>query len=235
MKEELKLAVKSTSPVFFGYIFAGMAFGLMLQNAGYSYWWALLISCIVYAGSMQFILVTFLSSAVSLPSVMITTLAVNSRHMFYGLSFIEKFKKMGRRRWYMIFSLTDETYSLLCSVKTPEKINEKNYLFLMALFNQSYWICGCVMGAVAGTLIHFDTTGVDFAMTALFLVTFVEQWLEAESHSPAMIGLFCGFFALMIFGKDLFILPSLLATVLLLLLLQKKGNQVRKGGQCNHV
>lgn len=228
MGKLLKLAVKTTSPVFFGYIFAGMAFGLMLQNAGYSYWWALFISCIVYAGSMQFVMVTFLSSLVSIPSIIITTLAVNSRHIFYGLSFIEKFKAMGKKRWYMIFSLTDETYTLLCSAKVPEGVDYKKFYFLMALLNQSYWILGCVTGAVAGTLIKMDTTGVDFAMTALFLVTFVEQWLEAESHSPAMIGLACGLCALIILGPDAFLLPSLIATVFLLLMLQKKSTRIRQ-------
>lgn len=230
MKNNFKLAIKTTSPVFFGYIFAGMAFGLMLQNAGYSFLWALFISLIVYAGSMQFVLVTFLSSVVSLPSIIITTLAVNSRHMFYGLSFIEQFKNMGKRRWYMMFSLTDETYSLLCSAKVPEGIDYKKYYFLISLLNQSYWVLGCVSGAVAGTLIQFNTTGVDFAMTALFIVTFTEQWLEAKRHTPAMVGLCCGFSALMLFGSDTFILPSLVATVLVLLMLQKKGHSIEEKG-----
>lgn len=229
MKAILKLAITYTTPVFFGYIFAGMAFGLMLENAGYSPFWAFFISLTCYAGSMQFVLVKLLSAAVSLPYVLITTLAVNSRHIFYGLSFIEKFKAMGKRRFYMIFSLTDETYSLLCTVKAPEGVDEKKLFFAMALLNQCYWICGCVAGGLIGTAITFNTAGVEFAMTALFIVIFVEQWLTTKNHAPALIGLTCGLIAILIFGSGGFLLPALISTVGLLLFMgRKKTNPISK-------
>lgn len=222
MKKVIQFAFKQSMPVLFGYLFAGMAFGLLLQKAGYHFLWALFISIIVYAGSMQFILVTILSSVVSLPSVIITTLAVNSRHIFYGLSFIEKFKSMGRKRWYMIFSLTDETYTLLCSQRSHKGIDEKKLYFLIALFDHCYWITGCVLGALIGSIIKFDTTGAEFAMTALFIVTFVEQWIQVKKHTAALVGLGCGIVTLMLFGADNFILPALIGVVVLLLLLQNR-------------
>ena len=149
------------------------------------------------------------------------TLLINSRHAFYGLTFIEKFKAM-KARPYMIFSLTDETYSLLCSLKVPEGIDEKKVMFLISLLDQVYWIIGSVMGAALGQVLPFDMTGIDFAMTALFVTIFVDQWREAKSHLPAVIGLISSVICLQIFGGNNFILPSLIITVTILMALQKR-------------
>ncbi len=219
MKQTMKYVFYKTIPVLLGYLFLGFAFGLLLQEAGYSFWWAFLSSAIVYAGSIQFVLVDFLSGGTSLPVIAVMTLLINSRHAFYGLSFVEKFRKM-KTYPYMVFSLTDETYSLLCSLKTPEGMDEKKVMFLISLFDQLYWIAGSVLGAVLGQMLPFDMTGIDFAMTALFVTIFVDQWREARSHLPAVIGLCSSVVCLLIFGGSNFILPSLIITVGLLMALR---------------
>ena len=221
MKQTMKYVFYKTIPVLLGYLFLGFAFGLLLQEAGYSFWWAFLSSAIVYAGSIQFVLVDFLSGGTSLPVIAVMTLLINSRHAFYGRSFVEKFRKM-KTYPYMVFSLTDETYSLLCSLKTPEGMDEKKVMFLISLFDQLYWIAGSVLGAVLGQMLPFDMTGIDFAMTALFVTIFVDQWREARSHLPAVIGLCSAVVCLLIFGGDNFILPSLIITVGLLMALKGK-------------
>ena len=212
MKETVRFAFLKTIPVMLGYLFLGLAFGLLLQEAGYSFWWALLASTIVYAGSIQFVLVSFLGGGTSLPAVAVMTLLINSRHAFYGLSFVEKFRKM-KTYPYMVFSLTDETYSLLCSLKTPAGVDEKKAMFLISLFDQMYWIAGSVAGAALGQVLPFDMTGIDFAMTALFVTIFVDQWREAKSHLPSVAGLISAVVCLLIFGGNNFILPSLIITV----------------------
>lgn len=219
MRQTVRFAFYKTIPVLLGYLFLGLAFGLLLQEAGYSFWWALLSSGIVYAGSIQFVLVEFLSGGTGLLTVAVMTLLINSRHAFYGLSFVEKFRKM-KTYPYMIFSLTDETYSLLCSLKVPEGIDEKKAMFLIALFDQLYWVAGSVLGAALGQVLPFDMTGIDFAMTALFVTIFVDQWREAKSHLPAIVGLCSAAVCLLIFGGSNFILPSLIITVGILMALK---------------
>lgn len=214
---EIRFAFTQTVPVLLGYIFLGIAFGLMLQDAGYSFVWAFFCSLFIYAGSMQFVLVTLLTGGVSLVYAAVMTLFINGRHIFYGLSFIEKFRKMGKAYPYMVFSLTDETYSVLCGLKMPDKMNEKRVSFMIALFDHAYWIAGSVLGTVIGQLITFDTTGVDFSMTALFVVIVLNQWMDSREHRPALIGAGIGMMCLLICGADKFLLPALTITALILL------------------
>ena len=219
MKETVRFAFLKTIPVMLGYLFLGLAFGLLLQEAGYSFWWALLASTIVYAGSIQFVLVSFLGGGTSLPAVAVMTLLINSRHAFYGLSFVEKFRKM-KTYPYMVFSLTDETYSLLCSLKTPAGVDEKKAMFLISLFDQMYWIAGSVAGAALGQVLPFDMTGIDFAMTALFVVIAVEQWESVKQHLPALLGFGVTLVSLLIVGAENMLPPALVVMVGLLLLLR---------------
>ena len=214
---EIRFAFAQTIPVMLGYLFLGIAFGLMLQDAGYSYWWALFISIFVYAGSMQFVLVTLLSGGASLLYAAVMTLFINGRHLFYGLSFIEKFRNMKMAYPYMVFSLTDETYSVLCDLKVPDKMNEKRISLLIALLDHSYWIVGSVLGGIIGGLITFDTRGIDFSMTALFVVIVVNQWLDSREHRPAIIGGLIAVVCLLVLGADNFLLPALSLTALCLL------------------
>ena len=215
---EFRFSLRQTVPVLCGYLFLGIAFGLLLQQAGYSWPWALLISCVVYAGSLQFVLVGMLGGGfASLLSVALTTLSVNSRHLFYGLSFLDTFRQMGKARPYMIFSLTDETYSLLCGVAIPPQLNARRVRLWMSALDHCYWVAGSVTGAALGSVIPFDLTGIDFAMTALFVVIFVDQWRAAQSHLPAGIGLAFGLIWLAVLGPDRFLLPALICTVLALM------------------
>lgn len=210
-------AFRQSVPVMLGYIFLGIAFGLLLQDAGYSFWWAFLCSAVIYAGSMQFVLVSLLTGGASLLHAAVMTLFINGRHIFYGLTFVEKYKKMGKACPYMIFSLTDETYSVLCGTKVPEDMDEDKVFFWISLLDQSYWVLGSVLGALAGSRITFDSTGIDFSMTALFIVIVVEQWQEQKSHFAALTGAVCGIIWRLIMGSDRFILPALCSCVVILL------------------
>ena len=217
MRKVLRIAFVKSVPVMAGYLSIGIAFGLLMQEMGYNVFWALLISLILYAGSMQFVLLQFLSGGASLLTVAGTTLLVNSRHLFYGLSFMDTFRSMGKKYLYMVHSLTDETYSLLCSYQPQEGEDGKQVMFWISLLDHIYWLVGTALGALAGGLIPFDTTGIDFAMTALFVVIFVEQWKGAKSHLPAIAGLVCGVLSLLVFGADRFILPAMILGIAVLL------------------
>ena len=222
--QEVRFAFTQTIPVMLGYLFLGIAFGLMMQDAGYSFWWAFLSSVFIYAGSMQFVLVTLLTSGASLLYAAIMTLFINGRHLFYGLSFIEKFRGMGKRYPYMVFSLTDETYSVLCSLKVPESLDEKRVSLLISLLDHLYWVMGSVLGGMVGQFIKFDTTGIDFSMTALFVVIVLNQWLDSKEHRPALIGAVLGILCLLLFGPDKFLLPALTFTALVLLGVKRRWN-----------
>ncbi len=216
-KGYIGFAFRQSVPVMLGYIFLGIAFGLLLQDAGYSFVWAFFISVIVYAGSMQFIMVSLMTGGAGLLYTAVMTFFINGRHIFYGLSFVEKYKKMGKACPYMVFSLTDETYSVLCGTKVAEGMKEDKVFFWISLFDHSYWVAGSVLGAVAGSYITIDTTGIDFSMTALFLVIVVEQWQEQRSHFAAITGAICGIIWLLLLGPDRFILPALCSCVVILL------------------
>ena len=223
-----KTAFLKTVPVMCGYLFLGMAFGILLQQAGFAPIWAAVSSLVVYAGSMQFLLVSLMASGASLPLVGAMTLLINSRHLFYGLSFIEKFREFGKKRFYMVFSLTDETYSVFCGL--PERERDTSLMFRIALLDHLYWTVGSAAGAFAGAFIPFDTTGIDFAMTALFVVIFIEQWKGAKSHLPAVLGLCSSVVFLAVLGPDRFILPSLVVTVLALMVCRTVLD-VQEGGE----
>ncbi|MDD4565380.1 MAG: AzlC family ABC transporter permease [Eubacteriales bacterium] len=222
MKQAIKAAFPFTIPVLLGYLSIGIAFGLLFENAGYNFIWAFFMSLVVYAGAMQFIAVSFFYGGIGLIQIAVMTLLVNIRHIFYGLSFLDRFNDIGKKKWYIAFALTDETYSLLCSIKAPEDIDEKKFYLSVALLNQSYWVFGSVIGSLAGSMITFDTTGMDFAMTALFIVIFIDQWKTYPSHIPALIGLSCTILALLIAGSDNLVIPSMILIVAALMLIKKQ-------------
>ncbi len=218
-KETFRFALKKSLPVLFGYLFLGSAFGIMLYEAGYNWIWAIFISFVVYAGSGQFLLVSLLASGASFPTTAIMTLFINSRHMFYGLSYIDKFRQGGWRYPFMIFSLTDETYSVNTSFeKTPENVDEIKARYLIGLFDHIYWILGSVIGSLAGQSIPIDFTGIDFSMTALFVVIFIDLMREQKGKRrlAGIIGIFCAIVCLLIFGAENFLLPTLIITVAIL-------------------
>jgi len=205
----LRHAFNQTIPVMLGYIFLGTAFGLLLNDAGYHFLWAFLISIVVYAGSMQFVMVTLFTSGAGLLYTALMTLFINGRHIFYGLSLVEKYKKTGKSYPYLIFSLTDETYSLLCRTKIPEHLNEKKVMLYISLLNHSYWIFGSVLGGLAGQMIVFNSAGIEFSMTALFTAIVVEQWQEKANRPSIYIGAIFSLLFLLILGPDRFIIPAL--------------------------
>ena len=221
-REILSAAIRVTVPVLMGYLAIGMAFGLMLQSVGYGAPWALLMSLTIYAGSGQYLGVSLLATGASLPQVAFLTLMINFRHLVYGLSMLEKFRGMGKRKFYMIFSLTDETYALLSSVKVPEGIRAHDYYFTIAMLNQSYWVLGSVLGSLLGAALGIDTTGADFAMTALFLVIAVGQWKKAESHLPALLGAAATLVGLLLAGAENMLLPALGVIVAALTLMRPR-------------
>ena len=221
-RKTLAAAFPVTVPVLMGYLAIGMAFGLMLQSEGYGVVWAFFMSLTIYAGSGQYLGVSLLATGASLAQVAFLTLMVNFRHLVYGLSMLEKFRGMGVRKLYMIFSLTDETYALLSSAKPPQGIEEHRYYFAIAMLDQSYWILGSVLGSLAGAALGFDTTGVDFAMTALFLVIAVGQWRSAGSHLPALLGGAATLASLLIVGAEEMLLPALGIIILVLVLLRPR-------------
>lgn len=221
-RKAFQRAFPYTIPVLTGYLFIGIAFGVMFSEKGYSFLWAGLMSLLVYAGSGQYLAVNFFAPGVSFLQVIFLTLMVNIRHIFYGISLLEKFHGMGKKRWYMIFGLTDETYSLLCTTKVPEDVEEDQFLLAVSLLDQSYWVIGSMIGGIAGNFLPFDSEGIDFAMTALFVVIFVEQWMEKKNRAPEVIGVLAAFFCLQIFGADGFVLPAMLLITLLLFVGRKR-------------
>ncbi len=216
MKRLMK-TMELTLPVCLGYIPLGIAFGVLLSEAGYGIGWSFLMSTTIYAGSMQFVLVALLSSNVSLVSCALLTFLVQSRHLFYGLSLIERYRRFPfLKRMYLIFSLTDETYSLMTSLKDKEEFEDDRLLFQISLINQCYWVLGSVLGSCMGNLIPFDTAGIDFAMTALFAAIVTDQYRSTKNHVPFWTGLVCGFFCLLVFGADHFLIVSLILCVVCL-------------------
>ncbi len=219
MKNTLRKAFIDTLPIMSGYIVMGMAFGILLKNAGYGIAWAFIISVFVYAGSMQYILITLLTGGVSLISVALTTLTVNARHLFYGLSMIEKYENTGKIKPYLIFSLTDETYSLVCNNNSDKG---KKYYFSVSILNHIYWITGSVIGSILGEVASFNMNGIEFAMTALFIVVVVEQWLSTKKHIPTIIGFVCSIICLLIFGAQGFLIPAMISILIAISIMQKK-------------
>ena len=205
-----------------GYVVLGTGFGILLRNAGYGVLWAAAMSLLVYAGSMQYVGVSLLTGGASVLTTLLTTFMVNARHLFYSISMVDTYKDAGRYKPYMIFALTDETYSLLCDGKAPEGADPNTYQFLVSLFNQSYWVAGSVIGSLLGSVLPFSTAGIEFSMTALFIASFTEQWLTTRDHIPALTGLLSTLLCLVIFGKDRFLIPAMLLITLVLTLLRRR-------------
>ena len=230
-RKALAAAFPVTVPVLMGYLSIGIAFGLMLERAGYNFIWAFFISLTIYAGSGQYLGVELLATAAGLGTVAVMTLLINFRHLVYGLSMLEKFRGMGWRKFYMIFSLTDETYALLAGADVPVGVRPRDFYFAVAVLDQLYWIAGSVIGGVAGGLLSLDITGIDFAMTALFVVIAVEQWKSAKERLPALLGAGCTLLFLILMGEEQMLLPALGAIVAALLLLRPRLDRQEADGK----
>jgi 4-azaleucine resistance transporter AzlC len=202
-----------------GYLILGFGFGIIMNANGYSISLAAAMSVLIYAGSMQYVAIGLMTGGASLITTALTTLMVNIRHLFYGISMLERYRDTGTRKPYLVFALTDETYSLVCSDLPGVPENRRtDYYFLVSLLNHTYWIIGSVLGAVAGTLLPFNSEGIDFALTALFLTVFLEQWMSTKQHAPALIGVGVTLLCLLLFGSETFLLPAMAGITALLCL-----------------
>ena len=219
-KNEIRTAFLDTLPVMTGYVFLGFGFGILMYQSGYSLLWSFAMSFFIYAGSMQYMAVSLLTGGASLLTTALTTIVVNARHLFYGISMVDAYKGAGKKKPYMIFALTDETYSLV-----SQGARSLGYCFLVSLFDHIWWVSGTVLGAVAGSLIPINYEGIEFVLTALFVTIFVEQWLSTKNHIPALVGLGSTALCLLIFGRDVFLIPSMVLIAASLILLR---------GRCIH-
>ena len=225
-KAAYKAAFPHTIPVMTGYLFIGIAFGVMFADKGYNFLWAGLMSLLVYAGSGQYLAVNFFEPSVSLLQVVFLTFMVNVRHIFYGLSLLDKFKASEKKKPYMVFSLTDETYSLVCGDNPKiEPEQRTNYCFFVSLFDHIYWVLGCSLGNIATKLLPISFEGVEFVLTALFVTMFVDRWLTNKDHFPAMVGVCATFVSLLLFGSEFFLIPAMVLIALLLTLSPKTGRR----------
>ena len=223
--QTIKQAFYKSIPVLAGYVVLGTGFGILLRNAGFGLLWALSMSVFIFAGSMQYVGVGLLAGGASVFTAIITTIMVNARHLFYSISMIDKYKHAGKYKPYLIFALTDETYSLLCDGKVPDGVEPDLYRFLVSFFNQCYWIIGSVIGNLLGGMLPFSTAGIEFSMTALFVASFTEQWLTTKDHLPALTGLFCTLLCLVLFGRENFLIPAMLLITLVLTLLRRREEE----------
>lgn len=219
----LKAAFPHTLPVLTGFTFLGIAYGILMDSKGYGVVWTALFSLLAYAGSAQYVAIGFLTSVFNPLYALAMTLMVNARHIFYGISMLDKFRDMGKLKYYLVFGLCDETFSIVCSTNPPEGVSKKWFMFFITLLNHGYWVLGSILGALLGTVITFNTKGLDFVLTALFVVIFVGQWKKQKDHKPAIIGLVCSIICLLIFGQDNFIIPSMVTILVALSVFRKDG------------
>ena len=224
-KSAFSKALRDTIPVLTGYLFLGAGFGIMMSEEGFSIGWAFIMSIVMYAGSGQYLAVGLFASQAGYLNIAIATLLVNARHLFYGISLVDTYKNAGPKKHYMIFGLTDETYSLVTQAKVDPQINHSTYCFFVTLLDHIYWISGCTLGAILGATLPISFEGVEFVLTALFVTMFVEQWLSSTNHLPALVGLACTTVCLLIFGSEYFLIPSMILIAGILVLIRGKARR----------
>ena len=220
MVKTARYAFARSLPVLAGYLVLGLGFGVLLASKGYGLGWAVVMSTLIYAGSMQYLAVDLLAGGASLVAAALMTLTVNARHLFYGVSMVERYRDVGPAKPYLVFALTDETYSLVCSGDPPAGVDRKGYFLLVSLLDHLYWIAGSALGALVGGVLPFDSTGIDFSMTALFLVVMTEQWRTSRDHRPALVGLGVSLACLWVFGASDFLIPAMVGITVVLTLLR---------------
>ena len=228
-RELIKKAFWRSVPVSVGYIIIGIGFGIVLQDAGYGLGWALAMSLFIYAGSMQYVGVSLIAAPACLLTAFLTTLTVNARHIFYSLSMLKKYGDTGAYKPYLIFALTDETYALLVEEPEEDRERHRQFCLFVSLFNHIYWVLGTAIGSIFAAALPFDTNGISFSMTALFVASFTEQWLSGRSRLSGLIGLLVTVVCRLLFGRDLFLIPSMVLITLLLLMLRPRLEKGENG------
>ena len=227
-KSVVKKAFIKSIPILCSYLFVSMAYGMMMENAGFHWYYSLLASVTIYTGAFQFVLIPFLSSGAAWLTIAVTAFLMNSRQAFYSLSFVDTFQAMGKWKLYMIHTMTDETYAVNCTLDVTDK-EKKQIMLLVAFLSRCYWLVGTVVGGVIGQLLPLDLKGIDFCMTALFVIIFMEHWEQSSNHTPAIVGLVCAVFCLLLFGQNAFMLPALLLVSGILLCISGKKGEVEEG------
>ena len=217
----LKAAFPQTIPIFTGFWFLGMTYGIYMNASGFSFVYPLCMSLLIYGGSLEFVAVEMLLSPFAPLQTFIMALLIQARHLFYGLSMLDKFKGLGWKKYYLIFGMCDETFSINCSADIPEDVDRGWFYFWVTLLNQFYWSAAATTGGIVGSLLKVDTSGISFVMTAMFVVIFLEQWLKEKEHSASLIGLAVSVLCLVVFGPDSFMVPTMILIVGLLALLRK--------------
>jgi len=215
--EVLKAAFPATIPVLTGFLCLGMAYGVLMQTKGYGPLWSTLMSAVAFCGSMQFVAITLLTAAFDPIQAFVLSIMVNARHLFYGLSLLEKYKGLGKVRGFLIYVLCDETFSITSSVEPPEGVERREFYFFISLLDYLYWVCGTALGGLLGGQITFNTAGLDFALTALFVVLFLEQWKRKENQPAGLIGIGCTALSLLVIGPDRLVIPAMVLILAVLL------------------
>ena len=228
MKQKaLKAAFPYTIPIFAGFWFLGITYGIFMNKSGFSFWYPMLMSMTIFAGSMEFLTVNLLLGAFNPLQALTLTLMINARHLFYGISMLDKYAGTGWKKIYLIFGLCDESFSINYTADIPDDVDRGWFMFFVTLLNQLYWVSGSTLGGLFGSLIHFNTEGLDFVMTAMFVVIFLEQWLKDQQHTSALLGLGLSAVCLLVFGPEDFVIPAMAAILGVLTLLRAP---LEKGG-----
>ena len=209
-RHALCAAFPHTVPVFTGYVVLGISYGVLITSKGFPFWMPMLTSLTIFAGSMEFVLVNLLLSGFDLLQAFLMTLMINARHLFYGISMLDQYKSLGMKKLYLIYGLTDETFSIVCGMEPPEGVDRSLFALFVTLLDHSYWVLGCTLGGIFGSLLSFDTRGLEFVMTAMFAVIFLENWQKEKKHLPALLGTVLPIVCLLIFGAERFMIPAML-------------------------
>ena len=216
-----RAAFPYTIPIFAGFWFLGLTYGIYMNVSGFSFWYPMLMSITIFAGSIEFVTVSMLLGAFNPLQAFAMTLMINARHLFYGISMLDKFRGTGWKKFYLIFGMCDESFSINYTADIPEDVDRGWFMFFVTLLNHIYWFSGATLGGIFGSLIQFNTEGLEFVMTAMFVVIFLEQWLKEEKHTSGILGLGISLLCLLVFGADNFIIPSMLMIIVVLTMLRR--------------
>lgn len=226
MKKAALTAFPHTIPIFAGFWFLGLTYGIYMNVSGFSFWYPMLMSLTIFAGSMEFVTVNLLLGAFNPLQAFVMTLMINARHLFYGISMLDKYRGTGLKKFYLIFGMCDESFSINYTANIPKDVDRGWFMFFVTLYNHFYWFFGATLGGIFGSLLHFNTDGLEFVMTAMFVVIFMEQWLKEKNHVSALLGILLSLLCLAAFGADNFMIPAMLSVLGVLTLLK---NPLEKG------
>ena len=228
LKKAFRAAFPHTIPILAGFWFLGMTYGIYMNVSGFAFWYPMIMSLVIFAGSMEFVAVNMLLGAFQPLQALAMTLMINARHLFYGISMLDKYRGLGWKKIYLSFGMCDESFSINYTAEIPEDVDRGWFMFFVTLLNHLYWFCGATLGGLFGSLIHFNTEGLDFVMVAMFVVIFLEQWLKEKNHTSSLLGIVLSLICLAAFGADDFIIPAMLAMLGVLTLLRRP---LEKGGE----